>query len=204
MSNLIYWVGLFVTTLFAVYLTLLVFYLILKHDVKSAISADSMPVLRPVPIPTKYHKTFLHKLIVFIFEVRKWKLVENWHYKLKDEVEIVIPKDFKFDGASIPRPFWAVLSPVGLLLIPGLIHDYGYKYKQIWKVGEDGCPEPYGKGEKKEYWDNLFKTVGENVNGFFLINVVAWLAVAVGGDRAWNKHRKVEMVPDEPILEGCN
>lgn len=200
MYTLFYWVGLFVTTLFAVYLILLVLYLIIKHDVISAMSGYAMPVLKPMPIPTKHQKTFFHKLVVFIFKVRKWKLVKNWHYKLNNEVEIVIPKDFEFDGASIPRPFWAVLSPVGLLLVPGLIHDYGYKYQQVWKVGEDGSPEPYGKGETKEYWDDLFKTVGENVNGFSLVNVIAWFAVAIGGDSSWNRHRENEMVPDEPIL----
>jgi hypothetical protein len=43
---------------------------------------------------------------------------------LKDGTEIILPADFELDGASIPRIFWGILSPVGLLLIPGLIHDY--------------------------------------------------------------------------------
>ena len=68
------------------------------------------------------------RLLVWIFEVRKWELMENWYFTLNDDVQIVINKGFVFDGASIPRPLWAFLSPVGLLLIPGLIHDYGYKF----------------------------------------------------------------------------
>ena len=40
----------------------------------------------------------------------------------------IIPKGFKFDGASVPKFLGQFLSPVGVLLIGGLIHDYGYKY----------------------------------------------------------------------------
>ena len=204
MENLIYLIGLLVTTLLAVYIVFYFLYRILELKVDPVISIDSMPGLRPVPIPTKNQKSLIHKLVAFIFKVRKWELVENWHYKLADEVELVIPKGFRFDGASIPRPFWALLSPVGLLLIPGLLHDYGYKYDQIWRVGSEGCPEAYMKGAGKDYWDQLFKTVGEKVNGVSLVNAIAWFAVAVGVSGTWKRRREADLKPTEPVLVGCS
>ena len=49
--------------------------------------------------------------------------MEDWYFRLpKNKTIIKIPKGFEFDGASIPRPFWWILSPVGLLFIPGLVH----------------------------------------------------------------------------------
>jgi len=132
MNTIIYWVGLIISLLLAIYVIFYFLYLQLRIEVDLAISTKSMPALKPVPIPTKNQKTVIHKLTAFIFEVRKWELVENWHYTLCDGVELIIPKGFRFDGASIPRPFGAILNPIGLLLIPGLLHDYGYKYDQIW------------------------------------------------------------------------
>ncbi len=193
MDTIIYWIGVVVSSLLVIYAIFYILYLKLNLQVDPAISTKAMPALRPVPIPTKNHKTVIHKLVVFIFDVRKWELMENWHYQLDDTVELIIPKGFRFDGASIPRPFWAILNPVGLLLIQGLLHDYGYKYNQIWQLTSDGQIVPYQKGAGKDFWDNLFKQVGKDVNGFFLINIIAWLAVAIAGNGAWNKHRSADL-----------
>ena len=202
MNTIICWVGVIVITLLVIYAIVYVLYLILKLQADPALSTEDMPALKPVPIPTKNQKTPIHKLVVFIIEVRKWEVVENWHYKLNDDVELVIPKGFRFDGASIPRPFWAILSPTGLLLISGLLHDYGYMYDQIWQVGPRGEAIPYQKGAGKDFWDKLFKDVGKEVNGIFLINAIAWLAVAVAGSGTWNKHREAGLEPDKPDSNG--
>ncbi len=198
MVSIIYWIGKVVSVVLLIYIILCILKLVLKLQIDPAISAKSMPALRPIPIPTKNQKTFIHKLLAFIFEVRKWELVENWHYQL-DEVTLIIPKGFRFDGASIPRPFWAILNPVGLLLIPGLLHDYGYKYDQLWQVGPRDTPIAYKPGAGKDVWDDLFKKIGKDVNGLLIINLIAWLAVALGGDRAWVKHRKADLTAKEPV-----
>jgi hypothetical protein len=85
-----------------------VLYLILKPRINPEDSVIQMPVLKPIPIPTLKQPSPIHKLTVFIFEVRKWEVVEDWHYTYKSDknVELLIPKGFVFDGASIPRPFW--------------------------------------------------------------------------------------------------
>ena len=38
---------------------------------------------------------------------------------------------FQFDGASIPKFLHPFFSPVGVLLMGGLVHDYAYKYETL-------------------------------------------------------------------------
>jgi hypothetical protein len=147
--------------------------------VETVVASERMPRLQPLPIPTK-NQPGLRRLLVWMFEIRRWHLLENWFYAYEGGY-IVIPKGFEFDGASIPRPFWFFLSPVGLLLIPGLIHDFGYRFGFLWKIS-DGELEKFGTEKKRRYWDRVFMEVG---NGFALIDWVAWLALWIGGGGAW-------------------
>ena len=128
----------------------------------------------------------------WVTAVRKWRVVEEWEYELPDGTTAVIPKNFKFDGASIPRMFWAILSPTGLLLIPGLIHDYSYKYNTLLTRNPDGSLENYAKMSGRREWDQLFREVAIGVNGFLFIFYAAWLALYLFGCFAWKKHRKAE------------
>ena len=48
---------------------------------------------------------------------------KDFEYKINGN-NYVIPAGFKFDGASIPKFLHTFLSPVGVLLMGGLIHDY--------------------------------------------------------------------------------
>lgn len=193
-------IGWLVVALLVVYGVLYALYRVLNIKARPTVSAESMPSLKPVPIPTKNQKSSLHKLVVFIFEVRRWELTQNWYFDHDNGVKIVIPKGFRFDGASIPKIFWAVLSPVGLLLIPGLLHDYGYRYNQLWKIGPDGSAEPYRKGAGKDFWDQLFRDVGKRINGMHLINFIAWLATKAGGRASWDKHRSTSRTVEAPEI----
>jgi hypothetical protein len=122
----------------------------------TSVSFSEMPLLRPVPIPTK-NRSFFMRILVWIYDVRKWELAANWEYQLNPEDRIILPEGFQFDGASIPRVLWAFLNPIGLLLIPGLIHDYGYRHRQLWIIDEDSMEAvPYMEGEDKAQWDQLF------------------------------------------------
>ena len=48
---------------------------------------------------------------------------------------------------------------------------------------------------------SLFKDVGDEVNGVFLVNFIAWIAVAVGGDSAWKEYRRENKPAKKPVLE---
>lgn len=192
-------VGIVFVALLLIIIVLFFLYLLFRKDVTSLMADEEMPVLLPLPIPTK-NRPFIMRLLVWLFDIRKWQLVDNWHFKLDNGVEIVLPRDFKFDGASIPRIFWAVLSPVGLLLIPGLIHDYGYRFNQIWQKSADGQIRPYMVDAGRKAWDDLFQSVGIQVNGFALIDFIAWVGVRIGGCFAWHKHRQENEIPQPPVI----
>jgi len=198
-------VGIVVIALLLVIIGLFILYTLFRKDIRPLITEEEMPVLLPIPIPTK-NRTFIMKVLVWLFDIRKWQLVQNWHFKLKNDaeiVEIVLPKDFRFDGASIPRIFWFLLSPVGLLLIPGLIHDYGYRFDQLWQKNANNEIEPFMKEAGREAWDDLFKAVGIQVNGFAGIDFVAWIGLRLGGCFAWHKHRQRNEIPVPPQLNSA-
>jgi len=190
-------VGMVVTVAVVLFFLLYILYGLLKKKAEPAVDLEAMPNLKPIPIPTR-NRPWGMRILVWFFEVRRWRLSDNWIYELKDGTRVILHEGFQFDGASIPRPFWGLLSPTGLLLIPGLVHDYGYKHDQLWQLDDDGQVEPYGKGNGKGFWDELFLQVGRDVNGFKLINFVAWLGVALGGSGAWKGHRETDADPVKP------
>ena len=192
-------IGIIVAAFLVVFLLLSIIYALFRKKADPFVSPDKMPILRPIPIPTK-NRCFFMRILVWFFDVRHWKLEANWCFKFDNGDEIIFPKGFIFDGASIPRPLWTFLSPVGLLLIPGLIHDYGYKYDQLWTKDEKDQVRPYREGAGRKYWDYLFKAVGKEVNGFSFIDYLAWLAVKLGGGFAWRAHRKNNKQPKKPII----
>ncbi len=89
------------------------------------------PILKPIKIDTK-GKGFWKMLTMWLFGVRHWEIAKNFEYELNGE-KYVIPAGFTFDGASIPKFLHTFLSPVGVLLIGGLVHDYAYKYATLLK-----------------------------------------------------------------------
>lgn len=156
-----------------------------------------MPVLRPVRIQTENHGWFM-RILVWLYEPRQWKLVSDWTYTLPSGVTILIPKGFLFDAASVPRPLWAWLNPSGVLLIPGLIHDYGYRYGQLWKNATAMTPaKPYMNAATRAEWDSLFLCVGNAVNGMIFINRVAYLAIRIFGCYA---RKKSKQTPPTPVV----
>jgi hypothetical protein len=151
-----------------------------------------LPKLRPIRIITK-SVPYLTALRRWITSIRKWEVLEEWSYELPDKSTIYIPEGFVFDGASIPKVFWAILSPVGLLLTPGLIHDYAYENDMLKSYDSEGNPADYKSKAGRAYWDRLFRDVAIEVNGFKIINNIAWLALVLFGWIAWNAKRRVDV-----------
>ena len=124
-----------------------------------------MPKLRPVPIRTK-EVVYFKALWRWFYSIRQETVLEEWPFLLPDETKIHIPEGFEFDGTSIPRPFWVMLSPVGLLLIPGLIHDYAYKYDKLLTRNEEDFEVSYNKNAERRFWDRFSRDVAIDVNSF--------------------------------------
>jgi len=143
------------------------------------------PLMTPLRIATK-GKGFFTMIKMWLLGSRNWEISKDFHYKLNGE-DFVIPAGFKFDGASIPKFLHPFLSPVGVLLIGGLVHDYGYKYATLLKKNKK---DTLGTISQKRA-DEIFRDINIGVNGFYLMNYLAYWSLRLGGFLAWNKHRKV-------------
>ena len=151
---------------------------------KLKFSYTGMPHIKPLPIKTK-GKGFWKAIVMWLLSTRNWELTQNWTYKL-DGTEYVIPKGFTFDGASIPKFLRTFFSPVGVLLIGGLVHDYMYKYTHCKPVSAKGALLVVD--QKKA--DQIFRDINIVVNGFYTMNYLAYWSLRIGGFVAWNGHRK--------------
>ena len=155
-----------------------------KPDLKRINFAfGDMPKMQPVPIATA-SKGFWGAIWMWITGTRQWKIVEDFHYNING-VGYKIPAGFQFDGASVPKFLATFLSPVGVLLMGGLVHDYGYKYATLMK--KDGSN--IGPRDQK-YMDGLFRDICIEVNGFYALNYLAYWALRLAGFVAWNGHKK--------------
>jgi hypothetical protein len=146
---------------------------------------SQFPTMRPIPIKTK-GKGFFTMIKMWLLGTRHWEIANDFEYEVNGE-KFVIPAGFKFDGASIPKFLHPFLSPVGVLLIGGLVHDYAYKYETLLK---ENRKDTMGVINQKKA-DEIFRDINIEINGFYLMNYLAYWSLRLGGFMAWNGHRKV-------------
>ena len=155
-----------------------------RAKTKMKFNFKGFPELKPLRIKTK-GKGFWKGIALWLLSTRNWELTKDWKYNI-DGTEYVIPAGFQFDGASIPKFLRTFFSPVGVLLIGGLVHDYAYKYKTLLKVNKK---ETMGELTQKRA-DEIFRDINVIVNGFYTMNRLAYWSLRLGGFVAWNGHRK--------------
>ena len=160
---------------------------------KCVFESKEMPHMKPLTMGTK-GVGFWKGLWMWIATSRKWEITKDWHYTI-NSVNFVIPKGFVFDGASVPKFFRSWLSPMGVLLMGGLVHDYGYKYKTLLYKNKKTM-----NGEQTQRWmDETFRDINISVNGFFVLNYLAYYGLRLGGFMAWKKHRKANCKWEDSI-----
>ena len=142
------------------------------------------PHMKPIPIRTK-GKGFWKGILLWLLGTRQWEIVKDFKYTLNG-AEYVIPKGFQFDGASIPKFLRTFFSPVGVLLIGGLVHDFMYKYTVCKPTSKKDALLVVD--QKKA--DQIFRDINIVVNGFYTMNYLAYWSLRLGGWVAWNGHRK--------------
>lgn len=158
----------------------------------------NMPKLSPLATMIK-EKSTLSRIWHWQGFIRQWELLEDWEYQLPhDEVMIVLPKGFTFDGVSIPRPLHWFLSPTGILFIPGLVHDFAYRYDYLWALDEEGKLYQYKKDAGRYHWDSMFRQLGLSLNGMKGLNRFARIVLFIFGGISWKKNRKYQAVEIKP------
>ena len=155
-----------------------------KQKPKQKFNFKGFPELKPLPIKTK-GKGFWKGIAMWLLSTRNWEITKDWKYNI-DGTEYVIPAGFQFDGASIPKFLRTFFSPVGVLLMGGLVHDYAYKYKTLLEVNKK---KTMGDLTQKRA-DEIFRDINIVVNGFYTMNYLAYWSLRLGGFVAWNGHRK--------------
>ena len=142
------------------------------------------PHMKPIRIATK-DKGFWSAVIMWLLGGRRWEISKDFVYELNG-VKYVIPKGFTFDGASVPKFLATFLSPVGVLLLGGLIHDYAYKYAALKPALQKSSLLVLNQKQA----DKIFRDINIEINGFYFLNYLAYWALRLGGWLAWNGHRK--------------
>jgi len=145
----------------------------------------NMPKMSPLPIETK-DKGFFKGVWMWLMGSRHWEIVEDWRFEVNGQKH-VIPAGFQFDGASVPKFLATFLSPVGVLLMGGLVHDYIYKYATLLK---DTKKRPNCGVMTQKEADILFRDICIEVNGFKVLNYLAYWSLRLAGFVAWNGHTK--------------
>lgn len=83
---------------------------------------------------------FTEPLIVKKLKGGLWEVADGFEYhvgkKNSDDV-IQVPKGFKTDFASVPRPFWMILPPDGQYTQATVLHDFLYNIQDRKRVACD-------------------------------------------------------------------
>jgi len=111
----------------------------------------------------------------------KLKMVDYSHYVLIEDVKIdeyIIPKNFKTDGASIPKIFWSIFGCpfVGKYVKAAILHDYLYSgYVNI----------TFHKANLK-FYKNMRKSGVSKIKSFIMFKIVE----IFGKSHFLNKNKK--------------
>jgi hypothetical protein len=151
------------------------------------LTKEQMPALRPLPVSKRGER-------------RRYELLEDWICDfLGPDFTYIIPAGFIFDGASIPRLFWNMLSPSGYLFLAGLVHDFIYKYEFVFKFSMVESLDGKGRSVFKEYYsqkeaDKKFEELADRINlGAHFFTKTSYISLRAFGFMAWNEHRGRDM-----------
>jgi hypothetical protein len=122
--------------------------------------------------------------------VPKYRLGEDYSITLDSGVELFFPKNFELDLASVPRIFWWIpgFSPVGPLRYGAIPHDYGYKFKHLLALAEDGSLYLVFENCSQDFYDKLLRDITIEKTGVKFVANVAYKALKKYGHIAWERY----------------
>ena len=107
----------------------------------------------------------------------RYQLVRDYEIEVED-VEVVVPKFFRYDGASIPAPAWQLTySPFHPdVMLPSLVHDWLFYNHQVDQEKAD---------------DIFYRLLRDNGVDYLKANTM-WLAVRTAGGFFWENDEEDE------------
>jgi Protein of unknown function (DUF1353) len=109
----------------------------------------------------------------------------SWIPTAYQSEEVIVPKGFITDFASVPRLFWSMLPPIGRYGYAALFHDWVY-----WDQKLD-----------RRQADRIFKETMEELSVSFYVVFVMYWAVRLFGWAAWRGHKKAKQAGEKRILK---
>lgn len=149
--------------------------------------------------------TVVNRLSGRVFE---WELCEPVSYRIVDmpDSEVVnVPPRFRTDFASVPRPFWAIISPWGRHGRAAIVHDFLYQLGGVTDVAARSMRRP-----SKREADRIFRQAMGVLDRVILGRTrfpqfriwfagwrrwVMWAAVALFGFRAYKRQQAKGTAP---------
>lgn len=121
-----------------------------------------------------------------------WELCEPVSYRLVDtpDSEVVnVPPKFTTDFASVPRPFWSIISPWGRHGRAAIVHDFLYQLGGITDLGAQSMRRP-PKREADRIFRQAMAVLDEVILGrsTFWSRYPRWVVrarIGVAGWRRW-------------------
>jgi Protein of unknown function (DUF1353) len=115
----------------------------------------------------------------------QWVLQDDYRYDM-DGTSITVPKGFRFDLSSVPRPFWSLIAPFELSVTAPLLHDFLYR---CGGKPEPGVVQPPRTFTRRQV-DDLFRQVMVQEGVAPWRRTLAYAAVRTFGYPAWRKDAK--------------
>jgi len=131
---------------------------------------------------------------------RRWKFTKSWYFYFKPlDITFFIPRGYIINGASIPGWAQGIMSPVGFLFIGSILHDFFYANAFYYRLpysrvkhagGIKACLKiPISRKTSDIYFKQIANWI--HPNKWFAARV-AYRALSIGGQWAWNTHRKAD------------
>jgi hypothetical protein len=128
---------------------------------------------------------------VLLPDLRRFRLLEAATYTWRHEsrsYRLVVPAGFEHDFASVPRPLWALISPIDLGLA-SMFHDWLYRNRgRVTTLQWDAAAERWTP--RKDPWirrdaDRLFARIMREQGVARWRRRLAFRVVRVVGGRYW-------------------
>lgn len=101
-----------------------------------------------------------------------------------DYLEVVVPRGFVTDFASIPRMFWSLFRPDGDYAYAAVVHDYLY-----WEQKRDPAEA-----------DHIFKLAMGDFEVGKITKAIFYAAVRLVGDIAWEENKNLKAKGERRVL----
>lgn len=127
---------------------------------------------------------------------RKFTLDSDFVYQDNEkDIRVTVPAGFTTDFSSVPGAFWAYFAPWEHPEA-GLIHDWLYKAPERFQSAT--LKPPLDRGQ----CDDIFRRILHLKGVRWGKRQALWLALKIGGGRAWDKHRAADSISAQPGATG--